>query len=114
MDTLEPPEQGNQENVSSIPAGTYSGHTRYDHLDGWRIQLDNVPKRSAIQIHIGNFPRQTKGCILVGTLGRFQGAQGNCTLQDSAKAYGILKKAFYGTETPASTPNITVTMRIED
>ncbi|WP_188746610.1 DUF5675 family protein [Parapedobacter defluvii] len=107
--TLELPWKDNLNNVSCIPPGTYSGILRYDKADGWRIQLENVPNRTGVQIHMGNYTREIKGCVLVGT-----GANvGNCSVQNSALAYSRLKKAFYGTDTPNRTPNkpITVTFK---
>src|SRR5262245_61624748 len=34
--TLERPWADNQQNISSIPSGTYHAHLRYDHSDNWR------------------------------------------------------------------------------
>lgn len=56
-----------------IPAGTYklfrvkSPELGYDVL-----VLDNVPNRSAIEIHRGNYPSDSEGCILVGYLDQNQ------------------------------------------
>jgi uncharacterized protein DUF5675 len=107
--TLERPWADNTQNISSIPAGKYRGHLRYDHADFWRIELDNVPKRTNVQIHIGNQVDQTKGCILVG---RELGSD-LCSLKDSGTAYAALKKAFYGTDDPVSTPMKTITVEIQ-
>lgn len=41
--TLELPWKNNGKDVSCIPPATYSGIVRYDHHDGWRIELTNVP-----------------------------------------------------------------------
>lgn len=99
--TLELPWKDNLNFISCIPPGSYNGILRYDKTDGWRIQLENVPNRTAVQIHIGNYTKDTEGCILVGT-----GAETtNCTVQNSSQAYSKLKEAFYGTKTPNSTPN---------
>src|SRR5688572_29357024 len=54
--SLERPWVDNLNNISSIPSGKYSAHLRYDKNDHWRIELNNVPGRSGIQIHIGNQP----------------------------------------------------------
>jgi hypothetical protein len=97
--------------ISGIPTGTYSAHLRYDHPDKWRIELDNVPNRKNIQIHIGNISADTEGCILVGDKVE---ASNLCRLIDSATAYRKLKKAFYGTETPNSTPNKEISVTITD
>jgi hypothetical protein len=107
--TLELPWVDNLNNISCIPVGTYSGILRYDKTDGWRIQLENVPNRTGVQIHMGNYTSQIKGCVLVGTNSNVD----NCSVQNSSTAYSKLKKAFYGIETPNSTPNkkITVTFR---
>lgn len=99
--TLELPWADNLNNISCIPVGTYSGILRYDKTDGWRIQLENVPNRTGVQIHMGNYTSQIKGCVLVGTNAKVD----NCSVQNSSAAYSKLKKAFYGTETPNSTPN---------
>ncbi len=90
--TLERPDVANLDDFSSIPAGIYPAHLRYDKPDHWRIQLDRVPNRSNVQIHIGTHVTDSLGCILVGSqLG------GNlCSLSESTAAYARLKKAFYG------------------
>lgn len=99
--TLELPWKDNSNNISCIPTGTYKGILRYDKKDGWRIQLDNVPNRTGVQIHMGNYTTQIEGCVLVGTEAKVD----NCTVVNSAAAYAKLKEAFYGTATPNSTPN---------
>lgn len=104
--TLELPWKDNSNNISCIPAGTYNGILRYDKTDGWRIQLENVPNRTGVQIHMGNYTTQIEGCILVGTTAKVD----NCTVLNSATAYAKLKEAFYGTTTPNSTPNKTITV----
>jgi hypothetical protein len=51
-----------------IPEGTYNFTIEW--MGDMRIHaplLQNVPGRDGIFIHPGNFPRDTKGCILVGT-----------------------------------------------
>lgn len=99
--TLELPWIDNKGDISCISSGTYSGILRYDKKDKWRIELTNVPNRTNVQIHVGNFTRDTKGCILVGT-----GANINdCEVQGSSTAYQKLKEAFYGNSNPISTPN---------
>jgi hypothetical protein len=110
--TLERPWKDNQQNLSSIPAGTYPAILRYDHSDQWRIELQNVPGRSNIQIHIGNEPDQSKGCVLVG--GKLGPDLCSIVGGTSAPAYAALKKAFYGTDSPNSTPDKTISVDVID
>lgn len=64
--TLELPWLDNQRNISCIPAGIYV-YTTYDSPKHGRVLfLHDVPNRSFIEIHAGNFTRQIQGCILVG------------------------------------------------
>ena len=107
--SLELPWNDNQTNISRIPAGSYQTILRYDHADAWRLELTNVPGHSNIQIHIGNWPADTHGCILIGKVWN-----GGCAVQQSSVAYSALKKAFYGTDTPTSSPNRQVTVVIKD
>jgi hypothetical protein len=107
--TLELPWKWNEQNVSAIPAGSYSGHLRYDKDDHWRIQLNDVQGRSGVQIHIGNVPREIQGCVLVGKA--WDGK--SCSITDSAGAYGEMKKVFYGTENPRETPRKSISVVIE-
>src|ERR1022692_2035251 len=65
--TLELPWRNNMNKISRIPAGVYKGKTRADGTKGWRIQVDPVPGRDLVEIHIGNFPKDTVGCILLGS-----------------------------------------------
>jgi len=110
--TLERPWKDNQKNISSIPAGSYSGILRYDHRDHWRIELRNVPGRTNVQIHVGNEPDETKGCILVGT----KLSSDLCSIVggSSTPAYSALKRAFYGSDNPSATPNKSIVVEILD
>lgn len=64
--TLELPDLGNEPNISCIPEGEYEYYIRHSSKNGFVIELKNVPNRSFIQIHSGNFTSQIEGCILVG------------------------------------------------
>ena len=107
--TLERPWRNNQQNVSSIPAGTYPAFVRYDKKDHWRLQLQNVPNRTGIQIHMGNEPSQIKGCILVGN----KADPRACRVWESRVAYERLKQFFYGSRAPRRTPDMTITVIVE-
>lgn len=107
--SLELPWRWNEQDVSAIPPGSYDGELRYDKKDHWRIQLQDVQGRTGVQIHIGNVPRQTQGCILVGTTWD----ERSCELGGSAAAYREIKKAFYGSEEPAVSPLTRIKVQIE-
>ena len=64
--TLELPWRNNETNISRIPQGEYNAWIRKKGNRKWRIQLDDVPYRKDVQIHIGKYQRNTEGCILVG------------------------------------------------
>lgn len=64
--TLELPDLNNAKNVSCIPAKKYRAAYRLSPSKGDVIQLQNVPDRTYIQIHSGNYTSQILGCILVG------------------------------------------------
>jgi len=54
---------------TAIPIGTYNVEVTYFYRDQYYTPLlDNVPGFSGVRIHVGNFPKDTEGCILVGTL----------------------------------------------
>ena len=68
---LEDSWKNNQRNISCIPVGFYVVHphgwendTPFKYKKTW--QLRNVPGRSGILIHAGNFIKDTQGCLLVG------------------------------------------------
>jgi hypothetical protein len=93
---LEKPVAGNIPEISAIPAGTYPTRVRVDGPRGWRLELDNVPGHEHIQIHVGNYPADTKGCLLPGT-----GAPaGQCAVTGSQAAMQMLKTLFtvFGTD----------------
>ncbi len=52
---------------TAIPVGTYAVEVTYFYRDQYYTPLlDNVPGFDGIRIHVGNFPKDTEGCILVG------------------------------------------------
>jgi hypothetical protein len=65
--TLAVPWMANEKNKSCIPPGSY-GIIRYDQMDARRIELRGVPgNRTFIEIHAGNKPGESLGCLLVGS-----------------------------------------------
>lgn len=66
--TLENPQRATSED-SLIPAGTYTckpfSGVKYKDV----YEVCNVPGRTVILIHNGNFEKETLGCILVGLKG---------------------------------------------
>lgn len=64
--TLELPYRYNRKIVSCIPCGTYICKPRFSTKYREHYIVTNVPNRSYILFHAGNYNRHTKGCILVG------------------------------------------------
>ena len=64
--TLELPYLDNQKQISCIPCGDYKVIKRKSKKYGNHFHVLDVPNRSYILIHNGNFNYQTKGCVLIG------------------------------------------------
>lgn len=64
--TLELPWKDNNKQISCIPAGTYKVIKHNSLTFGKCFKILDVPGRSEILFHKGNFNTNTKGCILVG------------------------------------------------
>ena len=72
--TLERPWKGNRTNVSCIPEGVYDVDMRAsgvvsrtsggEYNRGWEVT--DVPERTYIMFHPGNYAHNTEGCILPG------------------------------------------------
>ncbi len=87
----------NQKNKSCVPRGKYAGFVRHDHKDKWRIELIGVPgNRQNVQIHIGNYPKDIQGCVLVGT------SYTPDAVWNSTAAYEKLKNAYEHAHGPIS------------
>ena len=82
-DTLENSWQDNQRNISCIPEGIYPVRLRLPRESASRdylhLLVQDVPNRDWVLVHRGNFPSQTKGCVLVG-LGTQQDVVNNSVL----------------------------------
>jgi hypothetical protein len=94
--TLELPFKDNLENVSRVQAGTYDGFIRTDGTKGWRIELKNVPNRTNVQLHVGNYTKDTEGCVLLGldvsTANTSTGT--TCAVVKSKEAFSALQAAM--------------------
>jgi hypothetical protein len=95
--TLELPWRNNLNDISRIPAGAYHAKTRADGHLGWRIQLEPETGRELVEIHIGNFPKNSIGCIL---LGNGRSASDGCSVLGSGAAMKDLKSRYGSTERP--------------
>lgn len=64
--TLELADLNNTPNISCIPCGTYHCEKVVSGKFGDCVAITNVPGRTLIRIHPGNYTRQIQGCVLVG------------------------------------------------
>src|SRR6185312_9631630 len=65
--TLEPPYGSPDVKPRAIPAGTYKVSYRFSPKHNMNVpHVENVPGFEDIEIHPGNFPKDTLGCCLVG------------------------------------------------
>ena len=65
-DTLELPDRDNQKFISRIPAGIYQVRKRWSLKFGKHFHILDVPDRTWILIHRGNYFFNSTGCIIVG------------------------------------------------
>ena len=65
--TLELPFLNNITRVSCNPFGKYKVEKRQSDRFGCHFHVKDVTGRSMILIHLGNYHRNTSGCILVGS-----------------------------------------------
>jgi len=63
--TLEPPDVLNQTSISSIPAQQYTCKRYSSDSYPNTFQIMNVPERSYVLFHAGNFVENTEGCVLL-------------------------------------------------
>lgn len=64
---LELPDYNNAKNISCIPKGAYKAKKRISPGKGYEvIEFIDVPNRTFIQAHYGNYTRQLLGCQLYG------------------------------------------------
>lgn len=56
------------EPTNPLPAGEYEVWLRWSQKnDRWVLAIMNVPGHTDIEAHVGNYPKDTKDCLLVGT-----------------------------------------------
>lgn len=78
-----------------IPAGTYPVELRQSPRFGTEVPwIKDVPGRQWIEIHYGNFPADTEGCVLVGY------GEGKEVIWTSRKAFDDLVKLIREAEGP--------------
>ena len=65
-ETLELPYNGNKRNISCIPLGDYKVIPHMSPTFGKCFKVLDVPGRSDILIHPGNYYTDIKGCIAIG------------------------------------------------
>lgn len=64
--TLERPWEDNAQNVSCIPAGRYRCRKIRSPRFGNTYEVCDVPSRTHVLFHKGNYMYDTQGCILIG------------------------------------------------
>jgi len=69
--TLELAWRDNEKSVSCVPSGEYKCRVRLARESATRdyvhLLVEDVPNRSYILFHRGNYPSDSRGCILTGT-----------------------------------------------
>lgn len=98
--TLELPWLQNATSKSCIPEGIYNYRVAMSpSRKKLVIWIDNVPNRTAIQIHEGNFTRQIEGCVAVGLGIKDINKDGVPDVTESVSAFSALISSIKSTGT---------------
>jgi hypothetical protein len=94
--TIERPWKDNAQDVSCVPLGTYDFYRFLSPKNGDVWRTDEVPSRTAIEIHSANFASQLEGCIAVGNaIGEIDGVPAVLNSKMTlTKLHGILPDNF--------------------
>lgn len=111
-----------------IPIGEYPGYLRYvsrknfvqgpmgtmANVGDFLLEIGNVDKRTAILLHGGTKPWHSEGCILLGAVKTEKDGSGKIVRRwvEETDVLRILRKSFYGTETPNACPNIAIRIKV--
>jgi len=92
--TLEPSDELNQKNISSIPAQQYLCNRVVSPTFGETFRIANVPLRDHVLFHKGNEVDDTEGCIIVAqTQGKLRG---NRAILNSGNTFKAFMKRLEG------------------
>jgi len=96
--TLELAWRDNEKSVSCVPEGVYGCRVRLARESSSRdyvhLLVQDVPSRSYILFHRGNYPSDTRGCILTGT----HRAQSPDKILESTIAHAYLMNYILGNQ----------------
>lgn len=95
---LEPPWKSNQKRISCIPAGRYKVVPRFSAKFRHHFHVLDVEDRTLILLHVGNFYKQTEGCVLVGSRLAYLNNDGLLDVAASARAMEVLLSVFQDME----------------
>ena len=91
--TIEPPDNENISNISSIPAQQYICEQIISPKYGETFQVIDVPERTHVLFHAGNIVEHTKGCIILGeTVGKLRGKRALLNSGATFRRFMILLK----------------------
>ena len=97
--TMELPWKDNQKRISCIPEGKYQVIRRWSEKYGNHFHVLDVPNRSYILIHYGNYKHNTLGCILPGSAHIDIDGDGykdvTASKSTMGKLYNLLPERFY-------------------
>jgi hypothetical protein len=88
--SLELPFLNNERTISCIPPGIYNCKPRTSKKFSKHFIVENVPNRNTILIHVGNYPKDTTGCILLGYECNFSVLRGSINITQSRDSLNAL------------------------
>jgi hypothetical protein len=93
--TLERSYKNNLPNISAIPTGIYQCQYKFMLRDlAYHYQVMNVPNRTGIFLHAGNYFFDSKGCIILGSLPQDLNHDGQQDLINTKQLVSNFEKAM--------------------
>lgn len=90
--TLEPPDECNRRNISNIPDSQYMCKRIESPQFGETFEIINVPGRSHVLFHAGNFVGDTRGCVILAQ--HFGKLYGKRAVLNSGKTFEKFVEGF--------------------